>query len=77
MRAFLIKSERCLLSHGLKLLAKCNSPGEDRQRLEREAATAEEDMRHLVGRHEINISECIAAPQLLSPQICCAGRQIG
>jgi hypothetical protein len=53
VRAFLLESERRVLSHCPKLLAQDNLPGHDRQRLLRLAATAEEEMHRLAGRNEI------------------------
>jgi len=53
VRAFLIESERRVLSHCQKLLTQDNLPGDDRQRLLRLAAAAEEEMQRLEGRHEI------------------------
>lgn len=53
VRAFLIESERRVLLHCQELLAQDNLPGDDRQRLLRLAAAAEEEMQRLAVRHEI------------------------
>ena len=53
VRAFLLESERRVFSHCQKLLAQDNLPGDDRRRLLRLAASAEEEMQRLAGRHEI------------------------
>ena len=53
VRTFLIESERRVLSHCQTLLARDNLPGEDRQRLLRLAASAEEEIQRLAGRHEL------------------------
>lgn len=53
VRAFLIESEHRVVSHCQKLLAQHNLPDDDRQRLLRLAAAAEDEMQRLDGRYEI------------------------
>ena len=53
VRAFLIESERRVLLHCQKLLAKDNLPDGERQRLQRLTATAQEEMQRLAGGREV------------------------
>ncbi|KRR03909.1 hypothetical protein CQ12_32640 [Bradyrhizobium jicamae] len=53
VRAFLIESERRVLLHCQKLLAKDNLPDDERQRLQRLTATAQEEMQRLAGGREV------------------------
>ncbi|MHC2333282.1 hypothetical protein [Bradyrhizobium sp. USDA 4454] len=53
VRAFLVESERRVVSHCQKLLAQDDLPGDHRQRLLRLAAAAEQQMQRLAGTHEI------------------------
>jgi hypothetical protein len=49
VRAFLVESERRVLLHCQRLLLQDNLPGDERQRLRRLAAAAEEEMQRLAG----------------------------
>jgi hypothetical protein len=49
VRAFLVESERRVIMHCEKLLAQGNLSGDEWQRLQRLATTAEEEMQRLAG----------------------------
>ena len=53
VRAFLIESERRVLLHCQKLLARDNLPDNERQRLLRLTAAAREELQRLAGAREI------------------------
>ena len=53
VRAFLIESERRVLLHCQKLLAKDNLPDGERQRLMRLTAAAQKEMQRLAGAREV------------------------